>query len=244
MKLSVIIPCYNESGNLKILFECLTKVVSGRSIEIIFVDNGSTDNSNEVFEQLLEKTDSNVFKLHTVKENQGYGYGILSGLSVALGEVLAWTHADLQTDPFDVIRALELFEKSDGNIIIKGKRLKRKISDRIFTLGMQIAVLLLLKTNLNDINAQPKLFSRDFYTKFLLDNSPYDFSLDLFLLYQAKINGYGIETVPVRFNDRLYGVAKGGGGSNLKTRLKLIKRTFSYILHLRNYLRKTKGVIA
>ena len=87
---------------------------------------------------------------------------------------------------------------------------------------MQVYCTIILKTKLNDINAQPKLFSRKFYEN-NFKNAPLDFSLDLFLL--TKTNK--IKTVDVFFHKRKYGKAKGGG--TMKGKWKLIKRTISYI---------------
>ena len=84
--------------------------------------------------------------------------------------------------------------------------------ERFFTFGMQVMVWLVLRKPLVDINAQPKLFSRRFYDRYLKDDPPSDFSLDLFALYQAHIHDYKIRVLPVYFKKRLYGEAKGGGG--------------------------------
>jgi len=84
---------------------------------------------------------------------------------------------------------------------------------------------------LSEINAQPKLFPRQFYDS--LEAPPHDFSLDLYLLYQAKKNGLRIVPLPVYFKERKFGEAKGGSGSSWKTRLKLIKRSYAYIFELR-----------
>ena len=159
------------------------------------------------------------------------------GLAAAQGEVLAWTHADMQTDPADALKAYDLWlEKKDKKTLIKGARKSRAVLDAFFTFGMQLATYGALRVWMSDINAQPKLFSRDFYQAYLLQHAPYDFSLDLYLLYQAKRNGFRIATIPVDFSKRHAGEAKGGGGG-WRPRLKLIKRTFAYIFQLRDNLR-------
>jgi hypothetical protein len=99
---------------------------------------------------------------------------------------------------------------------------------------MQVFASIVLKQWLSDINAQPKVFSREFYVKHIELNAPYDFSLDLYLMYQAKVHGK-ITTIPVYFNKRMHGEAKGGG--SFKTRIKLIKRTFAYIFELEKQLK-------
>jgi glycosyltransferase involved in cell wall biosynthesis len=110
--LSIILPCYNEQDNLEFLFNSLDPVVlAHQDLEIILVNNGSTDNSAAVFEKELAKRDRSKFKVVTVEKNIGYGYGILSGLRAAKGHILSVTHADRQTDPMDVLKALEIYNK-------------------------------------------------------------------------------------------------------------------------------------
>jgi glycosyltransferase involved in cell wall biosynthesis len=110
--LSIILPCYNEQDNLEFLFNSLDPVAAAhQDLEIILVNNGSTDNSAAVFEKELAKRDRSIFKVVTVEKNIGYGYGILSGLRAAKGHILSVTHADRQTDPMDVLKALEIYEK-------------------------------------------------------------------------------------------------------------------------------------
>lgn len=230
--LSVIVPCYNEQENIPhILRQFSAALPAAAEAEVLLVNNGSTDNSAAIFTAELAKlTEPHPFRLVTVSQNQGYGFGILSGLEAARGDVLAWTHADLQTDPADVFRAWEVYQHAGNpNLVMKGRRKQRRWADAFFTFGMQLVVLLALRTWLSDINAQPKLFSRSFYEQYIRGKAPYDFSLDLFLLYQAKAYG-AIQTIPVYFKKRLYGEAKGGG--SFKTRIKLIKRTFHYIFQL------------
>ena len=100
---------------------------------------------------------------------------------------------------------------------------------------MQMYTMIKIGKNIEDINAQPKIFSRDFYKKLLSQNPPNDFSLDLFTLINAKQENFNIETFDVKFKKRLYGQAKGGGGSFIN-RIKLIKRTITYINNLKKDL--------
>ncbi|WP_176086407.1 glycosyltransferase family 2 protein [Martelella sp. HB161492] len=236
MKLAIIIPSYNESQNIPLIVSRLRETIGQRSdVEVILVDNGSTDNSQQVLAAELNEKDF-IRSIH-VPVNQGYGYGILSGLAASDADVLAWTHADMQTDPYDVIKAFDLLSaQADAKIIVKGKRQNRKKLEEFFTFGMQLVASMVLGVHLSDVNAQPKVFTRPFYETFVKERAPHDFSLDLFLLYQAVTNGYKILEVPVFFAERRFGEAKGGG--NWKTRIKLIRRTFAYIFEFRDSLRK------
>ena len=93
--LSVVIHCFNEKDNLQELVDRCKELGSNDDVEIILVDNGSTDGSGEVIKSLI--VDDPNFKLVSVPVNKGYGFGILSGLRHCSGQVLSWTHADLQT---------------------------------------------------------------------------------------------------------------------------------------------------
>lgn len=240
-ELSIITPCYNEAENIPFLVERFSKLLleSDLAIEIIFVNNGSTDNSLQVFENEFKKANQSSFKICNVKKNQGYGFGILSGLKDATAPFLAWTHADLQTDPKDVLKGYELLKKQEQplNCFLKGKRKKRNLLDSFFTFGMSIYSSFKLKNALFDINAQPKIFSRAFYETW--ENPPYDFSLDLYAYYTAKKNGLNILELPVFFEKRQFGEAKGGG--TLKGKMKLIKRTLKYINELKKKLKSEES---
>ena len=236
-KLSIVIPCYNESGSLpNLVMVCREACGARKDVEFIFVDNGSTDNSADVFKNLLSKPENSFVRVVFVPINKGYGYGILQGLYQAKGQVLAWTHADLQTNPEDVILAFKKYEEdlSNQKCVVKGNRIRRNWADALFTGGMSIFASALLSVRLSDINAQPKIFHRSLLSK--LDKAPYDFSLDLYLLYIAKKNGISIKSFPVDFNKREFGEAKGGG--TIKGKFKLIKRTISFIFQLRRAIQK------
>jgi glycosyltransferase involved in cell wall biosynthesis len=231
--LSVVLPCYNEKDNLEALFNRLDLLAeNSESIEIILVNNGSTDGSDMVFETELAKRDTSIFKVVKVEKNIGYGFGILSGLRAAKGEVLSVTHADRQTDPMDVLKAHNIYlSASDPNLLVKGFRKNRKLSEAVFSYGMGLLASIVLGTRLTEVNAQPKLFSQSFFNRFE-KHAPHDFSLDLYLLFQAKKHG-SIKDFPVYFAKRVAGEAKGGSGSSFKTRWKLIKRSFNYIFELK-----------
>jgi glycosyltransferase involved in cell wall biosynthesis len=235
-KLSIILPCYNESGNLIKIFERFREILKNRNdVDVILVNNGSTDDSLQIFERELKKQENSFARLVDVKINQGYGHGIMSGVREANAEFIAWTHADMQTDPNDVLKALELLEQQTvpSKSIVKGRRIARNPLDSFFTFGMSLISSIALSKKLYDINAQPKLFHNSFLEE--LSNAPEDFSLDLYLLYTCRTLNYTIVDLQVSFADRLHGESKGGG--TMKGKLKLIKRTWAYIFKLKRELK-------
>jgi glycosyltransferase involved in cell wall biosynthesis len=204
--------------------------------EVILVDNGSSDATATVLKDLLGAAatpgSAGSVVWVQVEVNQGYGFGILSGLAHASGPIVGWTHADLQTDPADVIRGIDNFAPDGRPTLVKGKRFARPVSDNVFTAGMSAFESLLLGTRLRDINAQPTLFSRE-----LMDTwgePPHDFSLDLFAMYRAKKSGFTITRFPVLFVSRKWG--ESSWNTNFGAKWKFIKRTLSYSFDLRRRL--------
>ena len=233
LKLSLVVPCYNESENIEKLINRISSI-EDNFYEIILVNNGSNDKTKSVTKRLIKE--KRQFKLINLKENIGYGHGIMTGVKKATGDFIAWTHADLQTDPIDVVGAFKQYTENGDykNSIIKGKRVGRNFFDFFFTYCMGIISSFLLKVKISDVNAQPKIFHHSFLS--LIDEYPKDFSLDLYLLYQAKINGYKIYEYPVDFKNRLHGESKGGG--TIIGKIKLITRTLSYINDFKSKLNK------
>jgi len=235
--LSIVIPCYNESPNLKALTaKCFEVVKNNAGVEVILVDNGSTDDSPAVMKNLLQQYNQPDLRTHRVPVNKGYGYGITEGLNAAKGDYLCWTHADLQTDLNDCLIAYQLIKgKKSGYSVVKGRRKGRSLFDVMFTWLMSAYVLFKLKASVSDINAQPKIFTRAFWEK-IKANAPPDFALDLYLLIQAQREN-GISEFPVYFHKRVAGEAKGGGSGDLRLKIKLAKRSINYI----NALSRSRG---
>ncbi|MCU0431579.1 MAG: glycosyltransferase family 2 protein [Cytophagaceae bacterium] len=232
IKLSIVVPCYNEARNIPLILDRFAQVIQRQDVEVVLVNNGSTDASAEVLQQLLPAYP--FARTVLVPINQGYGFGILSGLKACRGEFIGWTHADMQTDPKDVIRALEIIEKENNpqTTMVKGLRKKRPFSDAFFTVGMSVFESLYLGKALWDINAQPNIFHRTFFANW--PQAPHDFSLDLFVLYQARKNNLRVIRFPVLFKARLHGHSSWNTG--LKSKWKFIKRTLEFSTKLKKNL--------
>jgi len=227
MKFSLVIPCYNEAANLPLLLERCKELAVRPDVEVVLVDNGSTDSTTEVLENLLPKYPG--CRSIRVEKNQGYGFGIVSGLKAAKGEILGWTHADMQTDPQDALFGLELFGKHGDEIFVKGRRYGRPFMDVVFTFGMSIFETILLTRPMWDINAQPTMFSRKFFESWT--NPPDDFSLDLYAYYQAQRCGLKVYRFPVRFGERVHGVSHWN--VNWAAKQKFIRRTVDFSLQMK-----------
>ncbi|MBN2368843.1 glycosyltransferase family 2 protein [Candidatus Woesearchaeota archaeon] len=233
MELSVIVPCYNEEKNIPLIVERFKKILPKKiKAELVLVDNGSVDNSNKVIKGHMKKY--SFVKMAHVKKNIGYGFGIYTGLKAAKGDFLCWTHADMQTDLGDTIKAFNIIKKQKlpEKCFVKGNRKGRPLFDNFFTLGMSIFETIVLGKALYDINAQPNLFHRSFFEK--LDNPPNDFSFDLYFYYMAKKLKYRILRFPVDFKSRIHG--KSNWNTSIKGKHKFIKRTIDFTFKLRQRL--------
>lgn len=226
MKLSIIIPCFNEEKNIpNLVSKILELKISAANLEVIFVENGSRDQTGQVLAQQTKGYDW--MHIVDVPVNQGYGYGIKQGLKAAGGDYLGWIHADLQFSPHEIETAFALLEKSDfpQNIFLKGRRVNRPFIDRLFTLGMSFYETILLHCVLFDINAQPCIFSRDLYARWT-DMAPDDFSLDLYAYYMSKKSNAKIVRWKVRQYQRAVGESSWNTG--MGARWKLVKRTIEF----------------
>lgn len=229
MLFSLIIPCYNEEKNLPALIQRCQKLLESPGIEIIIVDNGSSDNTPKV----LNSCNHSDIKVIRLNENKGYGHGIVHGLTHATGNIIGWTHADSQTDPVDVLQGLKLFEKYGENILVKGTRRGRPMMDSFFTICMSFFETLLLRCRMWDINAQPTMFSKRFFDSW--GNPPDDFSLDLFTYYSALDKKLDVYRFPVTFGQRAHGLSHWN--TSLRAKVKFIVRTVSYSLKLKKSLK-------
>lgn len=232
MRFSLVIPCYNEADNLPLLLERCKEVVKLPDVEVVLVDNGSTDKTPDVLSTFLPRYPG--CRSVRVDVNQGYGFGILSGLKACKGEILGWTHADMQTDPQDAVRGLALFERHGPEIFVKGRRYGRPAADVFFTVGMSAFETVLLGKPLWDINAQPTMFSRSFFQNW--KHPPHDFALDLYAYYQARQAGLAVHRFPVRFGERAHGVSHWN--VNWAAKRKFIRRTVDFSLQLRKSIRQ------
>ncbi|MDB2515423.1 glycosyltransferase family 2 protein [Candidatus Pelagibacter bacterium] len=237
IKYSLVIPFFNEEKNIQKVIEALVQISKKiKFIEFILVNNGSTDNSKIEFEKGLMEKNKKIFKLKNIKQNIGYGHGIKYGLSKSKGNYVAWTHSDLQTDPKDIMGFIKIIENlpKKQNLFIKGLRKKIKSKESFQTKAMEFISSYFLGINVRDINAQPKLMTKFFFTKYIKKFAPNDLSFDLFCYSLAVYKKVRIYEFDVFFKKRKYGDVKGGGeGGSIFSKLKVIFATFKCLIYLK-----------
>ena len=190
--LSVVIPCYNEYDSLsEIILKCKF-ITTNYPIQIILINNGSNDKTDEILSQIEENYKLKVLR---IEKNKGYGYGIKYGLKFCSGEFVGWTHADLQTDIFDCIKALNCINSKNEKIFIKGLRYGRPNLDKMISKFMDLYINFLFFSNkFKEVNAQPSIYPKSIKAD-LIKKGPDDYIFDFYAYYLAlKAN-----LKPVRF---------------------------------------------
>jgi glycosyltransferase involved in cell wall biosynthesis len=227
--IEIVIPCFNEGLAIKDLVEKCNLVSLRAPINFILVDNGSTDNTWEQLKNLTSQT-TNIMPIRIVN-NIGYGHGILTGIKATKAPYVGWIHADLQTNPEDLIQIVNwlILESSSVNIFIKGRRRNRAPIDVFFSFAMSVFETILFQRKMIEINAQPTLFSRSLIAE--LNSAPLDFMLDLYVYNSAKKQGYFEKRFFVNFGLRKHG--QSSWNKNIFSRLKFIYKTIKYSFMLR-----------
>jgi len=230
--LSIVLPCYNEARSLPALLEGYAAALpAGLAVEVICVDNGSTDDTPGVLAEQLARPDRAFVRVVRVPANVGYGHGLMAGLRAARGAFLAFSHADLQCPPADVFRAHTLLAAQDDpqRWLVKGRRSWRGVDAFLLTAGMSLVATSLLGLPLFDSNAQPKVFHRSLLER--LTAPPDGFQLDLYVLYTARRAGIHVLTIPVHFGAREHGTSRWA--FSLASRRRHIADMLRFIVDLR-----------
>jgi glycosyltransferase involved in cell wall biosynthesis len=134
MKLSLVIPCYNEAGNIKALYDAIRGVFDAQPFdyEMIYVNDGSSDDSAAVLSTLCSETDA-CMKVICFSRNFGKESAVYAGMEHAQGEYTALIDADLQQDPSIVLSMVKMLDSDSSADCICAYQENRKESHfRVF----------------------------------------------------------------------------------------------------------------
>ena len=236
LQFELIVPAYNESKNLPLLVQrasdAATKAgLTSNDFQFVIVNNGSKDDSETVLKELSAGPLAAWFRVVNVIVNQGYGYGVLQGLKSTHAPVIGWSHADMQCDPTDAIKAFKILNShSNTKLFVKGARSGRDWKDRFVSRVFETFSQTILGLKVYEMNAQPKVFRRILLES--MANPPFNFAFDMYVLYQAQKQGYEIQTIPVLYPPRIHGVSNWA--SNFFSRYKTILNMIKYMFELKN----------
>jgi glycosyltransferase involved in cell wall biosynthesis len=224
MNLSVVIPVFNESENLRILHRSLQDVLDDQNEldwEVVYVDDGSTDDSLVVLEEL---TNSHPVQVTTValRRNFGQTAAIAAGIDHSQGETVILMDADLQNDPADIPMMLDKIEQ--GYDVVSGWRVKRQdtyLNRRLPSTIANAMISQVTGVHLHDYGCTLKAYRREVITGFRLYGE-----MHRFIPAYAYSVGARIIEVPVNHRPRRFGKTKYGISRTIKVILDLFTTKF------------------
>jgi glycosyltransferase involved in cell wall biosynthesis len=223
MKLSVVIPVYNEVENIQLLYKAVHQAMKRvkYSWEMILVDDGSQDKSPEELVKLAVK-DSKFVKVVLLRRNFGQTTAIVAGIDHASGDIIVMMDADLQNDPADIPSMVSRID--EGYDVVSGWRHERKDKFLLRVLPSRIANTLISTitgVHLHDYGCTLKAYRRDILSGFRLYGEMHRF----IPVYAASVGAKIIE-VRVNHHARKYGKAKYGLERTAKVILDLMTVKF------------------
>jgi len=225
--LSIVIPVYNEEENLPLLHQALHKGLANcrYAWEVVLVDDGSTDGSAQVLEQLAQADPEHV-RVVFLRRNFGQTAAIAAGIDHAQGDIIVLMDADLQNDPADIPMLVNKLE--EGYDVVSGWRKDRKDPYLTRVLPSHLANALIswvTGVHLHDYGCTLKAYRREVLQGFRLYGEMHRF----IPAYAASV-GARMTEVPVRHHPRKYGKSKYGLTRTLKVILDLftVKFLLSY----------------
>jgi glycosyltransferase involved in cell wall biosynthesis len=218
--ISIIFPAYNEEDNIRKAVEHGRRAMSKffRDIEIIVVNDGSSDATANIIDQMAEEASDVVAIHHEV--NRGYGAALRSGIYEASKELIFFTDSDLQFDLEEILHLQEWIHDYD---IVAGYRARRAdpAHRRFNAWGWNMLVRLVLGLKVKDIDCAFKLFRRDVFTNIRLETVGAMINTEILTL--AQRNDMRIKEVPVSHYPRLAGEQTG---ANVKVIFKALRELF------------------
>lgn len=213
MKLSIVIPAYNEEESISETVDQIEEAFSKVNIdhEIFIVNDNSKDNTLEVLKSLSEKYPS--LKYETNLGPNGFGYAVRFGLERFTGDCVAVMMADLSDSPYDLIRYYTKMLEGNydcvfGSRFIKGgKVIDYPVVKKIINRIANMIIRLVMGINYNDTTNAFKLYKREVIEGVKPILSPH-FNLTIELPLKAIIRGYSYTVVPNSWTNRKYGVSK------------------------------------
>ncbi|HYA11728.1 MAG TPA: glycosyltransferase family 2 protein [Thermodesulfovibrionales bacterium] len=221
MTLSVIIPLYNEEENIPILYEKLRESLDPleKEYEILFVDDGSTDRTLPILEEIQSK-DNRVIVL-SLRRNFGQTAAFAAGFDFARGDIVVTMDGDLQNDPSDIPKFLELIKDHD---LVSGWRKKRK--DPFFRRRLPSLLANWLISNVTGVKLHDYGCSLKAYRRDVIKNLKLYGEMHRFIPAVASWYGVRVAEVEVTHHPRLRGRSKYGITRTVKVVLDLITVKF------------------
>ncbi len=222
VKLSIVIPIFNEEENLPLIYEELKAVLDGMKVdhEILFIDDGSTDTSLDILKD-IRRRDDRVTAI-SFRRNFGQTAAMSAGFDYATGDIIITMDGDLQNDPHDILHLIAKID--EGYDVVTGWRHDRKdafISRKLPSIIANKIISLTTKVSLHDYGCTLKAFRREVIKNIKLYGEMHRF-------IPAIASGMGISFTEIKVNHRprKYGTSKYGISRTIRVILDLITVKF------------------
>ena len=211
LNLSIVIPVFNEGGNIEPLANEVFDALAGRlHYELIFVDDGSVDDSRDEIERMARQNPAIVLCGH--EKNRGQSAAVRTGVSAARADVVAVLDGDGQNDPRDIVKLYGQLRMVPSLGLVFGERRKRDDSwlRRMLSRIASKVRAAILADGVNDTGCGMKVFYRDTF----LELPAFD-HMHRFLPALMQRNGRRVCSIPVNHRARRSGVSKYGVNNRL-----------------------------
>lgn len=218
-KYSILLPTYNEVENLPIIIWLIVKYMeeSELAYEIIVVDDGSPDGTQDVAKQLQDIYGEDKIVLKPRTKKLGLGTAYMHGIKYATGNFIVIMDADLSHHPKFIPKMVELQRYLDLDMVsgtryaqdggVYGWDFKRKLISRTANFITQI----LLRPGASDLTGSFRLYKKDVLEKLIQSCVSKGYVFQMEMIIRARQFNYTIGEVSITFVDRLYGQSKLGG---------------------------------
>jgi len=221
-KYTVLLPTYNERRNLPIITWLLARTFDSADLdwEVIIIDDGSPDGTQEVAKQLMRAYNTRQAERIVLKPRAGklgLGTAYVHGLQFAKGNFVIIMDADFSHHPKFLPTMIAKQKEGDYDIVtgtryagdggVYGWDLKRKLTSR----GANLIADTVLRPGVSDLTGSFRLYKKEVLAKVIQSTESKGYSFQMEMMVRAKAMGYRVTEVPISFVDRLYGESKLGG---------------------------------
>ena len=225
MKLSVLIPVYNEEETVEKIVNMVKRINWDK--EIIIIDDGSSNGTKRILEKIKRQSNSDLKIIHR-RKNSGKGIAIRTGLNYVNGDMIIIQDADLEYDPTDYLKLTPPIEEGDTKVVCGSRFLAKKNSLSLHYLANYFLTFLtniLYNSKLTDMETCYKVLSRDLIKELNIESEGFEIEAEITAKLLKK--GYRILEVPVEYKGRSYHRGKKITYSDgFKTILTLLKYRF------------------
>lgn len=208
-QLSIVIPAYNEAESIPILLEQIRMILKKHAYraEIIVINDGSTDRTEEVLNALLEASSQHPpIRVIHFKRNRGKAEALMAGFAAATRDIVITMDADLQDDPSEIPKLLETLNTENYDVV-SGWKYPRKdpLEKRVFSFFFNRITAFFTGVKLHDMNCGFKAYRAEAVKELHLYGD-----LHRYIPILAHQAGYKVGEVKVRHHPRRFGVSKYG----------------------------------